>query len=66
MRETQQFSHYGPGGRNCVCCGPSPSWRKRHDRMISQRIRQWVQQEIRRQLDDMMENCDDQDQQRKK
>jgi hypothetical protein len=59
MREQQQFSHYGPGGRNCVCCGPSPSQRRRHDRMVARRVRQWVQKEIRQQLVNIKENCDD-------
>ena len=27
----------GPGGRNCPCCGPSPSFRKKHDRIMKHR-----------------------------
>ena len=39
-------SQYGPGGRNCVCCGPSPSNREVHDRSVKRRTRQRVKKEI--------------------
>jgi len=52
MKEVIAASHYGPGGRNCVCCGPNPGFRKRHDRMVRRRIRQKVSQEIQKILKD--------------
>jgi len=52
MKETQTFSHYGPGGRNCVCCGPSPKNRKSHDRTIKRRVKQWVRKQIKETLKD--------------
>lgn len=29
-----KVSSYGPGGRLCNCCGPSPKNRKKHDRSV--------------------------------
>ncbi len=40
FHERKQFDRCGPGGRFCPCCGPAPSRRKQHDRMIKRRIRQ--------------------------
>lgn len=53
MNEYQAASHYGQGGRNCVCCGPSPSWRKKHDRMVKRRVRQQTVREIKKMLEDL-------------
>lgn len=50
-RYYQQISGYGPGGRNCTCCGPAPCHRKRFDRMIKHRERQVAQKQIRRELE---------------
>lgn len=33
----KKMACYGPGGRNCPCCGPYPSFRKRHDRIVKHR-----------------------------
>lgn len=30
----RKVSGYGPGGRMCSCCGPSPKQRKKHDRAV--------------------------------
>lgn len=43
-------SKYGPGGRNCPCCGPSPKSRKRHDRTAKRRLAQRVRREINHEL----------------
>ncbi len=40
------YSNYGPGGRNCICCGPSPKSRKKHDRTAKRRERQAARREI--------------------
>lgn len=40
------MSKYGPGGRHCICCGPAPKWRKRHDRTVKRRIRQLIKKDI--------------------
>jgi hypothetical protein len=47
MKENKLFSHYGPGGRNCNCCGPAPAFRKKHDRMVKRRVKQFVNKEIK-------------------
>jgi len=41
-----KLSNYGPGGRTCTCCGPSPKQRPHHDRMVKRRDRQIVAKEI--------------------
>jgi hypothetical protein len=46
MHERKLHNHLGPGGRDCPCCGPNPSYRKQHDRMIKRRIRQHTQRDI--------------------
>lgn len=51
-KELKILSQYGPGGRNCVCCGPGPSQRKKHDRAIKRRQRALVKKDIRKQLTD--------------
>jgi len=40
MSDEVKHSQYGPGGRNCHCCGPSPSNRKKHDRTVKRRLKQ--------------------------
>ena len=50
MKETIAASHYGPGGRNCVCCGPGLNERKKHDRTIKRRIKQAVKKAIAEEL----------------
>jgi len=42
----QSISHYGPGGRNCTCCGPAPAKRRVFDRHIRKRDRQVASREI--------------------
>lgn len=32
-----RYSNYGPGGRNCPCCGPAPKDRKKFDRTVKRR-----------------------------
>lgn len=44
---------YGPGGRNCPCCGPSPSHRKRHDRRERRREKVIARQEIRFEIESL-------------
>lgn len=39
-------SHYGPGGRNCTCCGPAPKIRKKHDRSVKRSMKQDMKKEI--------------------
>jgi hypothetical protein len=43
---TSHFSKYGPGGRNCNCCGPAPSFRKKHDRIVKKREKRSAYKEI--------------------
>jgi hypothetical protein len=50
MKEQQAFSKYGPGGRNCHCCGPSPKDRKKHDRTVKRRTKQYVTKLIKEEL----------------
>lgn len=50
MKETVAHSHYGIGGRNCICCGPSPSFRKKHDRTVKRRIKQAVKKQIDKEI----------------
>lgn len=45
-----KVSGYGPGGRNCTCCGPAPRERKAHDRTMKRRERQMAQKRINRQI----------------
>lgn len=49
MHERKQHDRCGPGGRNCPCCGPAPSYRKRHDRTVKRRIRQHVVRDVAQQ-----------------
>ena len=49
-------SHYGPGGRNCVCCGPNPSYRTKHDRTVKRRYKQMQAAELKRELAEFV--CD--------
>jgi len=53
MKDVKLASHYGPGGRNCTCCGPAPSFRKKHDRMIKRRAKKQAMAEV---LRDFIEN----------
>jgi len=48
----KRFAAYGPGGRYCVCCGPSPSNRKKHDRLIKRRQKRYIAKEIKKELSD--------------
>ena len=50
MKEITAFSHYGPGGRKCNCCGPSPSYRTKFDRTAKRRAKAAAKREINRQL----------------
>jgi hypothetical protein len=50
MFNVKHHSGYGPGGRNCVCCGPAPSTRKKHDRYVKRRVRQLWQRELKKLL----------------
>jgi len=51
-RHYQQHSNYGPGGRNCTCCGPAPRDRATHDRMVKRRERQQSNKRIKRQIEE--------------
>jgi hypothetical protein len=46
MHERKQHDRCGPGGRFCPCCGPSPGYRRKHDRTVKRRIRQVVVRSI--------------------
>lgn len=50
----KKVSKYGPGGRNCTCCGPAPRERKRHDRAIKRRERQMANKHINRQIEEFV------------
>lgn len=52
MKETKVFSRYGPGGRKCSCCGPSPKNRKAHDRTVKRRMKQEASKQIKKDLTD--------------
>lgn len=39
-------SNYGPGGRNCTCCGPAPVYRLKFDREVKKRDRREAKKEI--------------------
>ena len=43
-------SHYGPGGRDCNCCGPAPKDRKKHDRSVKRGMKQQAKKEIKEEL----------------
>ena len=46
MNQYKCLSHYGPGGRNCNCCGPAPAFRVKFDRHIKRRERAEVKRKI--------------------
>lgn len=46
-----QHSGYGPGGRNCPCCGPAPKTRKVHDRIVKHREKRIVRKTIQKEID---------------
>ena len=50
MNTYKKISRYGPGGRNCTCCGPAPRERKTHDRMVKRRERQEAEKRIERDI----------------
>ena len=50
MFHVKHHSGYGPGGRNCVCCGPASSTRKRFDRMVKRRVKQLQRKDVKRLL----------------
>ena len=52
MKEYVIHSHYGPGGRYCNCCGPSPAFRKKHDRTVKRRVKQQVKKQIDKEIQD--------------
>lgn len=56
MSEINKASRYGPGGRFCICCGPSPKNRRVYDRVVKHRIRFEVKKEIRKELKEMLFN----------
>lgn len=51
MNNLKKLSRYGPGGRNCTCCGPAPRERKTHDRTIKRKERQMVRKEIEQEIE---------------
>ena len=50
QKHLDYHSKYGWGGRNCVCCGPAPRTRKKHDRMVKRRMRHKAKMNIRKEL----------------
>ena len=48
----KMLSKYGPGGRNCNCCGPCPSHRKAHDRAIKRAEKRMVRKRINEEMND--------------
>lgn len=44
---------YGPGGRNCPCCGPGPRRHREHDRMVKRRERDVAKRDARFQIADL-------------
>jgi hypothetical protein len=50
----KKVSDYGPGGRNCTCCGPDPSHRKTHDRTVKRRERRMAQKRVNRQIEETL------------
>jgi len=44
---------YGPGGRDCPCCGPAPKDRKAFNRTAKRRFRALGKKSIARQLLEM-------------
>lgn len=57
MKELSFFSHYGPGGRNCTCCGPSPKTRKKHDRTAKRRANDYLKRTIKKELKEIEINA---------
>ena len=53
----KRYSHYGPGGRNCPCCGPAPVERTRHDRAARRREKMASRQDIRQEILAMREEA---------
>lgn len=51
--ECKLHSGYGPGGRNCNCCGPAPSFRKKFDRMVKRRVKRLVEKEMQKLVEEM-------------
>lgn len=49
MNEAKIESRYGPGGRNCACCGPGKKERKVYDRAVQHRVRQKAKQLVKQQ-----------------
>ena len=45
-----RVSEYGPGGRKCFCCGPSPKDRGRNDRAAKRRMRRQARKEVQNML----------------
>jgi len=50
-KEIKAESHYGPGGRDCNCCGPAPKSRKKHDRSVKRAMKQKIKPSIMDELD---------------
>lgn len=46
-------SRYGPGGRNCPCCGPCPSWRKAHDRAVKRNEKNKAKENIKKDIENI-------------
>lgn len=50
MKTYKVLSGYGPGGRNCPCCGPGIKERKTVDRYIRRRERGIMKGQIRNEV----------------
>jgi hypothetical protein len=50
MNKYNKISGYGPGGRNCICCGPAPKIRKRFDRIVKRNERQVSKENMQKEI----------------
>ena len=51
--EYKKHACYGPGGRQCPCCSPSPGQRERADRTERRRLKRREQEGINAELHDL-------------
>ena len=49
----KRYSHVGPGGMNCTCCGPAPG----KERKFYMRL--WKRQERQSAIKEIMKECND-------
>lgn len=56
MNIDRKIADIGPGGYKCHCCGPAPSQRSEHRRLVRRRLNQMVAREIEEQLIEVEED----------